>query len=104
MPDDLQVPLATAIEALRGELEQAMDAGKAKDLRFVLGPIDLTLELELARTGGVSGGVEAWVISLGGKKERTSTTTHTIRLSLSPVSKGGEKTLVADEALSERPR
>jgi hypothetical protein len=81
-----------------------MAAGRERDLRFVLGPVDLTLELELARTGGVNAGANVWMISLGGKRERSDTVTHTIRLALTPVSSDGGRTLVVDPTVTGRPR
>jgi hypothetical protein len=87
MPDvsEIDVPLASAIEALRGELVAAVQEGKDQDVRFALGPIELEFQVEVSREAGVEAGVKFYVLALGGKGTRSSATTHTVRLSLSPV-------------------
>jgi hypothetical protein len=82
---DIGVPLAGAIEALRGELVAALEASEGEDVRFALGPIELEFQVELSRESAGEAGVKFWVVALGGKGSRSSATTHTVRLSLSPV-------------------
>jgi|GEM_PF-1673120 len=88
MPDPQPIPLATAIRALRAELEQAIAAGENERLRFALGPVEL--ELQVQASVEVAGHAEAklWVLSLGGKGARSSEATHTLRLTLMPVRAG----------------
>lgn len=47
------VPLSEAIASLRAELQQAMDEGAGKPLRFLVSALDV--ELEVAVTSKVSG-------------------------------------------------
>lgn len=108
MPDVSQgeVPLASAIEALRRELVVALAEGKDQEVRFALGPIELEFQVEVSREAGGEAGVKFWVVSLGAKGSRSSGSTHTVRVNLSPVlaSVGTDKPLVVGSAQAERPR
>lgn len=104
--DPQPIPLASAIRALRAELLEAVRAGEREELRFALGPVELELQVEAAREAGGGAGIKFWVASVGAKGSRSSSTTHTVRLSLTPVrvdAAGNEKrdVLVASE-LEER--
>jgi Trypsin-co-occurring domain 2 len=101
MERKLQIPLAETIRALRHELLMAVRAGEQEDLRFALGPVELELQLEIARETGGEAGIAFWVISLGGKGSRSSATTHTVKLTLTPVSESGD--VLVGSAVSERP-
>jgi Trypsin-co-occurring domain 2 len=104
---ELDVPLATAIEALRRELVAAVQEGADQEVRFALGPIELEFQVEVSREAGVEAGVKFWVVSLGGKGSRTTGKTHTVRLSLSPVlasDVGRDVPLVVGSERVRRPR
>ena len=106
MADD-NLPLATAIEALRQELIVALDKGKDAEVRFALGPVELEFQVEVSYEAGGEAGVRFWVVTLGGKGSRTSATTHTVRLSLSPVLAADvatDRPLVIGSEQRERPR
>ncbi len=103
----LDVPLASAIEALRGELVAAVQAGKGQEVRFALGSVELEFQVEVSRETGGEAGVKFWVIALGGKGTRSSGTAHTVRLSLSPVlasEAGDDRPLVVGSEQARRPR
>jgi hypothetical protein len=105
--DDAQVPLSSAIRALRRELVEAVKEGEDQEVRFALGPIDLELQVEVGSTGGGDAGIKFWVVSLGGKAERTSGRTQTVRISLTPVlaiEGDGDRTLVVGSEQVRRPR
>jgi hypothetical protein len=109
MPDvpEVDVPLARAIEALRRELVEAVKAGKEQEVRFALGPIELEFQVEVSREAGAEAGVKFYVLALGGKGTRSSATTHTVRLSLSPVlgaDVGTDRPLVVGSEQVRRPR
>jgi hypothetical protein len=57
MPDvsEVDVPLASALEALRRELVAALEAGGDGEVRFALGPIELEFQVEVSR-GRLSAG------------------------------------------------
>jgi hypothetical protein len=109
MPDvsEVGVPLAAAIEALRGELVAALEEGKDAEVRFALGPVELEFQVEVSREAGADVGVKFWVVALGGKGSRSTATTHTVRLSLSPVlaaDVGTDTPLVVGSEQPRRPR
>jgi len=91
MPDvDSPIPLAEAVRALRSEIEQAVKAAEGSDVRFRLGPIELEFGLEIGRKKEGEAGIGFWVVKLGGRGERTSATTHTVKLVLTPVGADGD--------------
>jgi Trypsin-co-occurring domain 2 len=106
MSDPAPIPLASAIRALRAELQAAVRAGENEELRFALGPVELELQVEAACEGTLESGIKFWLVSVGAKGSRSSGATHTMRLSLTPVRVGaladdGRDVLVASE-LEER--
>jgi Trypsin-co-occurring domain 2 len=94
MVAEVSIPLSEAIRALRLELVDAMRQGADEDVRFALGPIQLELQVEVSNEAGGEAGIKFWLISVGGKASRTSATTHTVKLSLTPVSAAGEDLIV----------
>jgi hypothetical protein len=104
--DEIEIPLAGAIRALRRELVAAVQEGQDEQVRFALGAIELELHVEISREAGGEGGVKFWVVSLGAKGTRASGTTHTVRLSLSPVVASGvpgDVPLIVGSAQVQRP-
>jgi hypothetical protein len=93
--DGAQIPLSSAIRALRRELVDAVREGKDQEVKFALGAIELELQVQVESTGGGEAGIKFWVLSLGGKGERMSGRTQTVRISLTPV--------LGSEADSDRP-
>ena len=105
--NEFHVPLAAAIEALRGELLAALKAGEGKEVRFALGPVELEFQVEVSRDVGADGAVKFWVVAMGAKGSPSSSATHTVRLSLSPVlasDVGSDVPLVVGSEQVRRPR
>jgi hypothetical protein len=101
------VPLATAIDAVRRELVVALDQGKDAEVRFALGPVELEFQVEISFEAGGEAGVRFWVVTIGGKGSRSSATTHTVKLSLTPVlaaDVGTDRPLVVASEQIQRPR
>jgi hypothetical protein len=94
--DLIGIGLAEAIGQVRAELERAIEDGKQSAVAFRPGPVELEFEVGFARTGGVSGGFQLSVLSLGAKLERSSTTTHRVRVALTPVDRQGRDKLIGD--------
>jgi hypothetical protein len=84
--------VAEAIEALRQELFEAVSRGWTAPMRFVLSPVELTLEVGAER--GADGKIGWHVLSVGGKAQ--STTTQTLKLTLTPVWRKEDGELVSD--------
>ncbi|MDJ0902657.1 MAG: hypothetical protein QNJ55_28015 [Xenococcus sp. MO_188.B8] len=91
------VPIAQAIQCLRQELSQAIASGENEDLRFKLGTVELELQIEVSSEGSGQAGVQFGVVSLGAEGTHTRGTTHTIKLSLEPISPNEEDTIIKDQ-------
>jgi hypothetical protein len=78
------IGLKELIQGLRRELNQALMAPKPGEVRFELGDIELTLQLEVERSSGVDGGLSFSVLTLGAERGQRQATTHTIKLALKP--------------------
>jgi hypothetical protein len=77
--------LADTIAAVRRELSSAQAAGEGQAIQFRTGPVELELEVAVTHTRGVEGGVQIWVLTLGGKLERERANTQRIKVTLHPV-------------------
>jgi hypothetical protein len=88
-----RIGLLEAVTALRTELAASILAAAAEQLRFAVGEITLEFQVEVERTAGVSAGIKFWVVELGGEGSRTSKTTHTVSIPLTPVSSDGQPVL-----------
>jgi hypothetical protein len=102
------VPIALAIQSLRHELSQALTEGEGQDLRFELGPVELEFQVEVSwetgTKGSAKGGINIGIISLGeaageAEAKRLKGKTHTIKLTLNPVSSQGSNVRVSDNDL-----
>ena len=77
--------LADTIAAVRRELSSAQTAGQGQPVQFRTGPVELEFDVAVTRTRGGEGGVQIWVLTLGGKLEREHATTQRIKVTLQPV-------------------
>jgi hypothetical protein len=101
------VGLAEAIRSLRGELTLAMQEGEGQGLRFKVDPVELEFELAVTSTKGGGGGIKFWVVTAEAKLDRSTATTHRIKLSLAPLLKtadGADTDVVVTEELTGRPK
>ena len=106
MADVGLVPLGEAIRSLRVELLQAMQDARGEELRFAIGPVELEFQLTATTEASAGGAVRFWVIDADAKGSRASGSTHTLRVTLTPVhaskvDDGDADVLVASEL---RPR
>ncbi len=95
--DDSQVPLADAIRALRQQLSASIREGEGQDLRFQMGTVELQLQLDLSREVGGEAGASFWVVSVGAKGSSATTSRHSVKLTMEPVTSGGAAILVETE-------
>jgi hypothetical protein len=79
------VPLGAAIRSLRVELLQAMQDARGEELRFAIGPVELEFQLTATTEAGAGGAVRFWVIDANAKRSRASGSTHTLKVTLTPV-------------------
>jgi hypothetical protein len=94
--DPVGIGLAEAIGQVRAELEQAIKDGEHSAVAFRAGPVELEFEVAFARTGGVAGGFQLSVLSLGAKRDHSSTSTHRVKVALTPVDRQGREKLIGD--------
>ncbi|WP_377272848.1 trypco2 family protein [Peterkaempfera sp. SMS 1(5)a] len=95
------IELASVIMDLRAELDAAISAAEGEALQFELGTIELEATLGVQRTGGTGGKVRFWVVELGADGSLGQTSTHRIKLSLSPTLRtpaGPAKAFVSGQA------
>ncbi|GAA2041475.1 hypothetical protein GCM10009839_49920 [Catenulispora yoronensis] len=95
------IELATVVRDLRDEIERAIEAGRGEDLRFELGTIELEVAVAIQESTGSSGKVRFFVVDFGTDGKVDSTTTHRVKLSLTPhvASAGAAKVYIAGQAL-----
>ena len=95
--DDEFPSLADTIAAVRRDLSAAQTAGLGQAVQFRTGPVELEFDVAVTRTRGGEGGVQIWVLTLGGKLEREHATTQRIKVTLQPVNPDtGEDAQIAD--------
>lgn len=83
MSDGL-VGLSLAIEALRQELEDAVEAGKGRSVGFRVGEVTLTLEAVAQKEKGGGGKLRWWIVEAGGEAKASQAVTQTLVVSLTP--------------------
>ncbi|UGT43060.1 hypothetical protein LTV02_06615 [Nocardia yamanashiensis] len=93
----MEIELAKAVAAVRDELLQAAAEGAEEDLRFVVGPIELSFEVELRADAKAKTGFKAWVVAgdveAGGSRGRK----HRVTVTLAPKRRGGGDVLVGGQ-------
>jgi Trypsin-co-occurring domain 2 len=96
--------LADTIAAVRRELSLAQADGRGQPVQFRTGPVELEFEVAVTRSGGGEGGVQIWVLTLGGKLERGHATTQRIKVTLHPVDpETGQDAQIADSSRGPEP-
>jgi hypothetical protein len=83
--DEAVIGLASAVEALRRELAEALEAGRDQDIQFGLEPIELTVQVAVSKDAN---GKIGWTI-LGVGGSYGSARTQTLMLRLTPMLRTG---------------
>jgi hypothetical protein len=99
--DGLQ--LADLIQVLRSELERAQAQSENAEILFQTEKVELELKVAVTGTIKGEGGVKFWVINAGGGLESSSATTHTFKLTLTPVSKDSKGPILVSEETDKEP-
>ncbi len=89
-----QVRLSDAIGQVRAELERAIDAGKDSSIAFRAGPVELEFQVGFDASISSDAGVRVWVLSAGAKGEATRSTSHRLKVTLTPVDRQGKDKLI----------
>ena len=96
--------LADTIAAVRRDLSAAQTAGLGQAVQFRTGPVELELEVAVTHTRGVEGGVQIWVLTLGGKLGRERENTQRIKVTLQPVDRfTGQDAQIGDISQESEP-
>jgi Trypsin-co-occurring domain 2 len=77
--------LASALEALREELESAWDAGQGRRVRFRASEATLTGETVARRDRDGSGEIRWWLVEAGAAVKSGQQRTQTLTLTLTPL-------------------
>jgi hypothetical protein len=86
--------LAEAVQALRGQLHEAMQQGAGDAIAFELGDVELEFHVELTTTLGARGQARFVVLSADANLSRSSARTHTVRLTLKPRADTGDAVVI----------
>jgi hypothetical protein len=96
-----EISLATAIQALRAQLKEALDDGAGDPLRLEVNSIVLELEVVLSASGQAEAKAGLWtVLTAGVSADHSRASTHRLTLSLAPRLEGdppGQKLAVNDQ-------
>lgn len=91
--------LAEAIGQLRREIGAAMQSARGEPPQFLLGPVELELQVQLAFKGGVKSEAKWVVVSLGADAAPNART-HKVKLTLTP-RVGGRQDVTANDETAE---
>jgi hypothetical protein len=86
----MEIGLAEAVAAVRAELTKAQDEGKDELLQFAVGPIEMEFQVVATRGGQANAKVRIYVVEVGGSGKIETTSTHRVKISLTPHSDKGE--------------
>jgi hypothetical protein len=92
------VELASAIQALRQQLAEARRVGWFDELGFVMEPVELTIQAVVEKDA--NGKVGWGILGVGGGYQ--STTTQTLKLTLTPVRRGPNGTLTRNFTIADQ--
>lgn len=90
------IPLSEMVADLRSELSKALLAGANEVIQFRLKPIDLELSIAVTRKAEANGGVQFWVVQMGGKGAVEDASIHKLKITLEPVQKGGTELRIGE--------
>ena len=91
-----RIGLAETIDALRGELSEAMSRGAGQRIQFPLGQVQLEFHAGVKRDVEAKGGLRFWVIELGAGENHATESIQRVTVTLEPpVDARGERVLVA---------
>jgi hypothetical protein len=86
-----RIGLPEAIEALRGELREAIARGEDEDIHFPVGGVQFEFQVAITREGSGQGGVNIGVLQFGATGSYAHEDVHTVTVTLEqPVDANGE--------------
>jgi Trypsin-co-occurring domain 2 len=99
--NDLEwVDVSDAIGQLRAQLSEARAAAVDEELLFSVDKAEVELVVEARREAGAGGGIRFGVVSLEGKGSVSSTSSHRLRLELTPHDRAGRSVDIGDQIVA----
>lgn len=80
-----RIGLKEAIGALREELSESILTATNETLQFQVGEIVLEFQVQMEWSVKGESKINFWVVDIGGSGSRNSSTTHSVRIPLKPV-------------------
>lgn len=93
----MEIGLAEALKALRGELAAAALEAAGQPVRLHVETINLDLQVAVTHSQEAGGGARFWVLSADGKAARNSAVTHTVSLQLKAETAAGGRVRTASD-------
>ncbi len=78
------IGLASALEVLRSELEEAWEAGQDNRVRFRVSELKVTMQAVAGREREAGGKLRWYVLEAGGGAKSSAESTQTLELTLAP--------------------
>ncbi|ATE58533.1 trypco2 family protein [Actinosynnema pretiosum] len=94
----MEIELAQAVAALRDELLEAVVYGRGQEVQFAVGTIELEFGVELKVDAKAKGGFKAWVMTGEASAGVARSSTHRVKVSLTPKDQHGGDLLVGGSA------
>jgi hypothetical protein len=91
----LNIELADAVAAIRGELLEAAERGAGEDIAFTVGPIEMEFTVELRADAKAKAGFKAWVLDSEVEAGVSRGRTHRVMLTLTPKGPDGGDLFIA---------
>jgi hypothetical protein len=101
MAESRRIGLQEAIAALRAELIESVVASQGERLRFEVGEIIMEFQIEVERSAEAKGGIQFWVVELGGVGAVKDKDVHKVVIPLKPVRANGKPILTGSDDVPE---
>lgn len=101
MAEPRRIGLQEAIAALRAELIESVVASQGERLRFEVGEITMEFQIEVERSAEAKGGIQFWVVELGGGGAVKDKDMHKVVVPLKPVRADGKPILTGSDDVPE---
>lgn len=101
MTEPKRIGLQEAIAALRAELIESVIASQGERLRFEVGEITMEFQIEVERSTEAKGGIQFWVVELGGGGAARDRNVHKVVIPLKPVRADGKPILTGSDEVPE---
>jgi len=91
----MEIDLADAVQALRGEVERAVAAGHDQQVKFEAIDIKMEFQVGITRSAEAKGGVKFWVLDLSGTGKYAREAIQRVSVTLRPTLADGTTVHIA---------